>query len=87
MNVFKFTYFFGGATMGYTRWKYETLVKLCNDAFRKFGFNGEDSGVITDVLLLSDLYGIESHGMQRMARYYKAGGGLRDSRLCGNRRP
>ncbi|MGI6783695.1 MAG: Ldh family oxidoreductase [Aminivibrio sp.] len=58
--------------MGYTRWKYETLVKLCNDAFCKFGFNGEEAGIITDVLLLSDLYGIESHGMQRMARYYNS---------------
>lgn len=58
--------------MGYTQWKYETLVKLCHDAFGKFGFNEEESRIITDVLLLSDLYGIESHGMQRMARYYKS---------------
>ena len=58
--------------MGYTKWKYDVLVQLCHDAFGEFGFNAEESRIITDVLLLSDLYGIESHGMQRMARYYKS---------------
>ena len=58
--------------MGYQYWKYETLNTLCNDAFCKFGFNEAESKIITDVLLLSDLYGIESHGMQRMYRYYKS---------------
>lgn len=58
--------------MGYQYWHYETLNSLCNDAFRKFGFSQEEAGIITDVLLMSDLYGIESHGMQRMYRYYKS---------------
>ena len=58
--------------MGYQYWSYETLNRLCNDAFEKFGFTREEAGIITDVLLLSDLYGIESHGMQRMYRYYKS---------------
>ena len=58
--------------MGYQYWKYDTLNTLCNDAFCKFGFNAEEAKTITDVLLLSDLYGIESHGMQRMYRYYKS---------------
>ena len=58
--------------MGYQYWKYETLNSLCNDAFCKFGFNAAEAKTITDVLLLSDLYGIESHGMQRMYRYYKS---------------
>ena len=57
--------------MGYQYFKYETLNKFCNDVFVKFGFNKEDSKIISDVLLLSDLYGIESHGMQRMVRYHK----------------
>ncbi|MCI1958969.1 MAG: hypothetical protein LKJ25_05010, partial [Clostridia bacterium] len=30
------------------------------------GFNKKDAGIITDVLLTSDMYGIESHGVQRM---------------------
>ncbi len=57
--------------MGYQYWKYETLNALCMDAFRKFGFTEAESGIIKDVLLTSDLYGIESHGMQRMVRYHK----------------
>ena len=38
---------------------------------RAFGFNDEESAEIKDVLLTADLYGIESHGMQRMVRYDK----------------
>ena len=57
--------------MGYVKWSYETLNKLCHDAFQKFGFNADEAEIITNVLLMSDLYGIESHGMQRMVRYYK----------------
>ena len=57
--------------MGYVNWKYEVLERLCLDAFQAFGFTKEESGTIKDVLLMSDLYGIESHGMQRMVRYHK----------------
>ncbi len=57
--------------MGYQHWTFETLQRFCMDAFRGFGFNEEEAGIITDVLLTSDLYGIESHGMQRMVRYHK----------------
>ncbi|MDP4133638.1 MAG: Ldh family oxidoreductase [Bacillota bacterium] len=52
-------------------YKYESLKSFCEDAFCKLGFSTEDSKIITDVLLLSDLYGIESHGMQRLVRYHK----------------
>ncbi|MBR0277733.1 MAG: Ldh family oxidoreductase [Clostridia bacterium] len=54
----------------YKRYTYEQLEKFCNDAFFKIGFNKDESKIISDVLLLSDLYGIESHGMQRIARYH-----------------
>lgn len=57
--------------MGYQYWSYETLDRLCVDAFQKFGFTEAEAGIIRDVLLSSDLYGIESHGMQRMVRYHK----------------
>ncbi|MBE5995988.1 MAG: Ldh family oxidoreductase [Lachnospiraceae bacterium] len=57
--------------MGYQFWKTETLETFCLDVFEKFGFSGEDAAFITDVLLKSDLYGIESHGVQRLYRYYK----------------
>ena len=58
--------------MGYQYWKYAQLESLCNDAFQKFGFNAEEAKIISDVLLMSDRIGIESHGMQRMYRYYKS---------------
>ena len=52
-------------------YSYETLKKFCTDAFLKFGFSAEESDIIVDVLLTSDLFGIESHGMQRLVRYHK----------------
>ena len=57
--------------MGYVNWSYDVLKKFCNDVFTSFGFSADEARIITDVLLLSDLYGIESHGMQRMVRYHK----------------
>lgn len=54
--------------MGYVKWSYQVLEKFCYDAFRAFGFSDEESKDIEDVLLMADLYGIESHGMQRMVR-------------------
>lgn len=58
--------------MGYVTWQYATLERLCWDAFAGFGFSAEEAKIITDVLLMSDRYGIESHGMQRMYRYFKS---------------
>ena len=57
-----------GNTINYS---YETLKTFCIDAFLKFGFSKEECDIIVDVLLTSDLYGIESHGMQRLVRYHK----------------
>lgn len=57
--------------MSYQYWKYETLRQLSEDAFRKFGFSEGEAHIIQDVLLRADLYGIESHGIQRMVRYHK----------------
>ncbi len=57
--------------MGYVTWSYDTLNRYCMDAFAGFGFSRDEARIITDVLLLSDLFGIESHGMQRMVRYHK----------------
>jgi len=51
---------------------YEQLNSFSKEAFRRFGFTDEESSIITDVLLLSDLYGIDSHGIQRMVRYHKS---------------
>ena len=57
--------------MGYVKWSYETLNRFVQDAFENFGFTKEEATIIKDVLLTSDLYGIESHGMQRIVRYHK----------------
>jgi len=56
--------------MSYLKYNYKDLKNLCNTSFEKFGFNSEESETITEVLLLSDLFGIESHGVQRLVRYY-----------------
>ncbi len=61
----------GGATMGYVKWSYSVLEHFCHDVFRAFGFDETQSKEIEDVLLTADLFGIESHGMQRMVRYHK----------------
>lgn len=63
--------FQGGKTMATVNYSYEQLKRLCNDAFVKFGFNDDEAAKITDVLLLADLYGIKSHGTQRLVRYHK----------------
>ena len=55
----------------YLNYPVELLDRFCMEAFGRFGFTEEESRIITDVLLLSDLYGIESHGMQRLVRYHK----------------
>ena len=57
--------------MAYATWKIDTLERFCADVFAAFGFTAEESANISDVLLTADLYGIESHGMQRMVRYHK----------------
>lgn len=57
--------------MAYQYWDYNTLYHFCTEAFQKFGFSAEEANIIQDVLLTSDMYGIESHGVQRMVMYHK----------------
>ena len=57
--------------MAYTTWDLGTLERFCRDVFSAFGFSDDEGRRISDVLLTADLYGIESHGMQRMVRYHK----------------
>ena len=49
----------------------ELLDDFCMTAFKKLGFKKSECRIITDVLIMSDKYGIESHGMQRLVRYHK----------------
>lgn len=57
--------------MSHLYFKVDVLEQFCRDAFQRFGFSEKESKIITDVLLTSDRYGIESHGMQRLSRYHK----------------
>ena len=57
--------------LAYVTWSLDALTRFCNDVFVNFGFSEDESAQISDVLLTADLYGIESHGMQRMVRYHK----------------
>ncbi|MBR5468540.1 MAG: Ldh family oxidoreductase [Firmicutes bacterium] len=56
--------------MAYFNIHYENIKALSLEVFEKMGFTADESAIITDVLLTSDMYGIESHGVQRMVRYY-----------------
>ena len=58
--------------MDYIKYSVCELERFCTDAFVKFGFSRDEAEQITDVLLLADLYGIKSHGTQRLVRYHKA---------------
>ena len=57
--------------MAYINYSRELLDKFCMEAFQRFGFTKEESRIISDVLIMSDDFGIESHGMQRLVRYHK----------------
>jgi L-2-hydroxycarboxylate dehydrogenase (NAD+) len=70
--------------MAYVTWSLETLERFCRDVFGAFGFSEDQSSTIGDVLLTADLYGIESHGMQRMVRYHK---GLEKGQIHLDREP
>ncbi len=51
------------------RYRYEPVRRMTEEVFRRFGYTDEESWIIADVLLTSDLMGIESHGVQRLVLY------------------
>lgn len=53
----------------YRRLDYETIKDFCRLVFEGYGIAPEDSRTIAEVLLASDLMGIESHGLQRLNMY------------------
>lgn len=57
--------------MAHVKIQVETMRSFCHEVFRKFGFSEEECRIIMDVLLTADIYGIESHGAQRLVRYHK----------------
>ena len=52
-----------------TVFSYETLTAFCRTVFAGYGFSPDDAAIITEVILKSDLYGVESHGLARLVRY------------------
>src|SRR5690348_2518223 len=46
------------------------LKDFCNKVWMKLGVPAQDAMITTDVLVLADLRGIESHGVARLPRYY-----------------
>ncbi len=58
--------------MSYTYLPVKQVRHYCEQIFEKHGFSPEESKGIVDVVLTADLYGIESHGVQRMIRYHNS---------------
>jgi L-2-hydroxycarboxylate dehydrogenase (NAD+) len=56
--------------MAYTKVPYRETEAYCAALFQSYGFTPSESQTITKVLLQADLFGIESHGIQRMIRYH-----------------
>lgn len=48
----------------------QKLRDFCNAVWMKLGVPEKDAKVTTDVLVLADLRGVESHGVARLPRYY-----------------
>jgi len=48
----------------------EKVRLFCEALFQAYGFSPDESKTISGVLLRADLYGIESHGVQRLVRYH-----------------
>jgi LDH2 family malate/lactate/ureidoglycolate dehydrogenase len=55
---------------GYREVPYARVKPFCEKIFAAYGFSPAESTTITDVLLMADLFGIESHGIQRLVRYH-----------------
>ena len=53
----------------YVRVKHEALLSFCRQVFEKLGLSDEDATIAADVLVASDVRGIESHGVGRLWRY------------------
>jgi len=48
----------------------EPLTQFCQAVFEKMGVPARDAATTTEVLVLADLRGIDSHGVARLRRYY-----------------
>jgi len=55
---------------GFIRVKPEVLKSFMIDTFSRLGVPKKDSEIMADVLITSDLRGIDTHGIQRLKMYY-----------------
>lgn len=53
----------------YTNYHYDRLYDLAVEIFVRYGYSQEESRKIADVILTSDRFGIESHGVNRLTLY------------------
>jgi Malate/L-lactate dehydrogenases len=51
------------------RYSYQKLKQWVHRLYRAYGFSNESSGIIARSIVTTDLYGIESHGVQRLKMY------------------
>lgn len=55
--------------MNFAKIEVKKARSFCNNLFAAYGFDDDESALISDVLLSADLAGIESHGLHRVVRY------------------
>lgn len=55
--------------MSYKRFKYDKVKALCEAVFQSYDFTDEEGRFIADVITTADLFGIESHGVNRLILY------------------
>lgn len=55
--------------MAYRRFPYEKMKALSIEIFRSYGYDAKESELIADVITTADLFGIESHGVNRLNLY------------------
>jgi LDH2 family malate/lactate/ureidoglycolate dehydrogenase len=48
----------------------QPLTEFCQKVFEKMGIASQDASTTSEVLVLADLRGIDSHGVARLRRYY-----------------
>jgi len=60
------------------------LSQFCTDVLKNMDVSEKDAQIVTDVLVASDLRGIPSHGVARLARYIN---GLKDGSILKNTTP
>ncbi len=58
--------------MSYSYLPVDQVRAYCEEIFSRHGFSRDECERIVDVILTADLYGIESHGIQRMIRYHNS---------------